>query len=380
MRVGVLTYFGDLNSGTNLQALAVTKLAQLANPGAQVEVINYHGWRKCWKPYFYNATLCSLILDIKRLYKYAKFVDALPLTKQSFVSNDVLASTRFVDSLNFDKIYVGSDTLLELHRGASNDLTVFWVDPAIGAKKIFLAPSAREVEFAALSELQRAKMSRCIEGFSKISVRDDATKRLFSNFIDASHIITLPDPTFAIDFDLEPSQLYAKKRGLDKLKKPIVCMHMHRKDVGCERIADGFKEQGYCVASLRPAPYADIILNDIGPLEVAGIFRYFKLVITHRFHDSIFCFKNGTPVIAYPPSDYRLNSLGESKFRSLFEMFGLADANLIPDYSDFSAQAILDNFQAAIDAFERNRDHIEAVLVSVRSQIREFVMGATCEG
>ena len=44
--------------------------------------------------------------------------------------------------------------------------------------------------------------------------------------------------------------------------------------------------------------YADYCLTDISPLEWAGIFRYFSLTITDRFHVSIFSLKNGVPVVA----------------------------------------------------------------------------------
>ncbi|MBK9579561.1 MAG: polysaccharide pyruvyl transferase family protein [Fibrobacterota bacterium] len=376
MKVGILTYFGDMNSGTNLQALAVSRIAQAAHPSAEVRIIDYHPHERRWKPYLSGFSAKSLWLDIFRLRRYSRYVRSLPLTDRRLVSGDPVEATRFIDSFGFDVIYVGSDTLLELHRHKEDSLTAFWLSPAIRARKVFLAPSSREVEFEKLSPRRREEMARCLEAVDSISARDAATRRLMAHFVPESRISMLPDPTFALDIDQEPVERYVRSRGLDRLSKPMVCMHMHRRDAHCDAIAEDLRRQGYLVASLRPAPYADILLNDVGPREVLGIFKRFEFVVTHRFHDSIFCFKNGTPVLAYPPPDYKLNSAGESKFRSLFEMFGLEKTNLVSDFSEFSAERILGMKDGAIDSFRAAASNIQARLAANRDLLLSYAKDA----
>lgn len=376
MKIGILTYFGDMNSGTNLQALAVSRIAEAAHPGADVRIINYHPHARRWKPYLSGFSAKSLWLDIFRLRRYSKYVRSLPLTDRGLVSGDPVEATEFIDSFGFDVIYVGSDTLLELHRHQGDSLTAFWLSPRIRARKIFLAPSSREVEFERLSAGRRQEMARCLEGMHSVSARDAATRRLMAHFVPDSNIAMLPDPTFALEIDSEPVDRYVRSRGLDRLSKPLVCMHMHRRDAHCDAIADGFRRRGFLVASLRPAPYADILLNDAGPREVLGIFKHFKFVVTHRFHDSIFCFKNGTPVLAYPPPDYKLNSAGESKFRSLFEMFGLEQTNLVSEFSEFSAERILAMSDSAIASFQAAAPVIEAKLLQNRDLLLSYAKNA----
>lgn len=51
MTVGILTYYGDLNCGTNLQAYATLQTVKSAYPDALVEVIPFHGFRMRIIPY-----------------------------------------------------------------------------------------------------------------------------------------------------------------------------------------------------------------------------------------------------------------------------------------------------------------------------------------
>lgn len=375
MKIGILTYFGDLNSGTNLQAYAVVRLVQSVYPEAEVKVINYHPYPRRWKPYLTDFNLKSLSLDFSRLRKYSAFLRDLPLTSESMRPTSREAASKFFESLGFDMIFVGSDTLLELHHQKHDTLTPYWLSPSIRARKVFLSPSAREVEFDDLSQAQRAEMAACLEAMDCISVRDAGTMRLMGSFLPESRLTMLPDPTFSLEIDPEPARIFATRKGLDKATKPVVCLHLNRRDAHSDAIAKGFKDRGYLVASLRPARYADFQLNDIGPLEVAGIFRHFAFVVTHRFHDSIFCYKNGTPVLTYTPPGYVVNSQGQSKFRSLHEMFGLAETNLVHSVEDFSAQRILAMADGAIQAFRAAEGTIKAKLDTNRQLLLDFVSG-----
>lgn len=51
MKIGLLTYFGDLNCGTNMQALSTFLALKKAYPHDAVEIIPFHGFRAKWLPY-----------------------------------------------------------------------------------------------------------------------------------------------------------------------------------------------------------------------------------------------------------------------------------------------------------------------------------------
>ena len=125
-----------------------------------------------------------------------------------------------------------------------------------------------------------------------MGVRDEATFRLLSHFTvpGDDRLQIIPDPTFTFEIDYRYIEDYIIQRKLI-FKKPIVCLHLLRSTKWASTLADYFRQEGYIIASLRPAYYADIIFTDLLAFEQIGLYRYFDLVITHRFHDSIFSIK-----------------------------------------------------------------------------------------
>lgn len=66
------------------------------------------------------------------------------------------------------------------------------------------------------------------------------------------------------------------------------------------------------------------MLNDMSPLEQFGIYKHFDFVITHRFHDCVFCLKNNVPALIYIKDSKELSTAkGDSKHVSLLKDFGL---------------------------------------------------------
>ena len=71
MKIGLLTYYGDLNCGTNMQALATFQAIKKVYPLDDVEIIPFHGFRARMLPYktfspvagfLVNATPVALLL------------------------------------------------------------------------------------------------------------------------------------------------------------------------------------------------------------------------------------------------------------------------------------------------------------------------------
>ena len=95
--------------------------------------------------------------------------------------------------------------------------------------------------------------------------------------------------------DSSYADIYVKSKKLDLVKRPLICLHLIRdmkhKDEFCKLL----KNHGYTIASLRAARYVDILVNDLSPFEFAGIFKYFDVLLTNRFHDTVFSIKNDTP-------------------------------------------------------------------------------------
>lgn len=376
MKIGLLTYFRDIfNAGTNLQAYCTYKALQNTFPEAQVELIDYQAWKSITKPYLSGLTLESLVNDWQRIHKYRKFLNEnFTLSKNNLISSHADEAVDFIKSLNYDCIFVGADTLLELDRAEKDKLTAFWLDPSIRSKKFLLAGSAKNVTFEKMSEYQRTLANETIKDFSLLGVRDDSTYRLLSYFTPAGddRLAIIPDPTFTLDPNTNMVDDYLKKKRIN-FDKPTICFHVQRHDTWAIELADKFKKFGYQIASFRPGKYADILLNGLSPLEQFSVYKYFKLLITHRFHDTIFCILNKTPVITYPVSKSYTTTLGESKYASLLKYFQLDKSNYIENPEEITAQFVITKYDEAMGNFIDNVSLIEKKIIEHKNTYQNFL-------
>jgi hypothetical protein len=99
-------------------------------------------------------------------------------------------------------------------------------------------------------------------------------------------------------------------------------------------------------------------------------------MITHRFHDTVFCLKNGTPMITYPLNDTYMTSYGDSKYFNLLNDFGLAKTNYINKRNDITQEAIMGKYLDAINAFVINKLNIETILDKNKKKYVEYLTSA----
>lgn len=381
MKIGILTYFtdipyfNDINPGMNLQAHGVYQALRDAYPNDEVEIIRFHSWFAIWRIYLTGMTFESFWKDCRQFYQYWLFSRRHCKSRKALVTMNYKKATHFFNKLGYDAIYVGSDTLLEMFRAPQDQLTPYWLSPEVKAHKFMMAASARDASYGKLSIRQREQMKASIDCFEQLGVRDQATKLLISHFIDAQDIRLqlVPDPTFYLDIDYSVADRYTKRSGMAQCGKPIVCFHLLKTDTFADELAKMFHQKGWLVASLRPAKYADFLLKDLSPMEFAGIFKYFTLTITHRFHDSVFSIKNLTPFLVYPPSSSYKNESGHSKQSSLTDAFGLSDICLIEGIQEMEVTAIMERAMNAITEFDKRRSGIQEQLLRYKKQLREYI-------
>ena len=373
-KIGILTYFSGVNPGTYLQALSVYRSVRKVYPNDFVEIINYRYFVDAKRPCFSSSSLRSLYNDFCKIRKYHICESQLPLSKNKLLSSNYQSAISFNIKQNYDVIYVGSDTTLELFRAPDDEITPFWLSEEVQAKKIFIAASARGTDFKDLSNSQKDKLTNALNSFDAISVRDEATKRLMNALIGTDkNIVKLSDPTFAFDIDYSYADIYVKSKKLDLVKRPLICLHLIRdmkhKDEFCKLL----KNHGYTIASLRAARYVDILVNDLSPFEFAGIFKYFDVLLTNRFHDTVFSIKNDTPVITFPTAQYYQNANGESKHSSLLSDFGLLDTNFIPNINELSPNEIYQKIDLVRETMTLRRMEILKLKSIERQKIESFL-------
>lgn len=350
-----------------MQCYSTLKAIQKAYPDARVEVIDYSLSNPVARPYLSDINLRSLRNDWTRIRKYKDFFRyELILSPNNLTTSNRDKAIEFIKSQHYDAIYVGSDTVLELKGAAPDRLNAYWLDETLSGPKFFVAASSHNVTCEALSSSQQKQIRETLNSFTLLGVRDQATCRLLSRFIRPgdARLECVPDPTYTYEIDYRYVDRYVKRHNLPA-GKPIVCLHLLKYTKWAAALAAYFRKQGYIVASLRPAHYADLLLTDLSPFEQTGIYRYLSLVITHRFHDSVFCLKNLTPVLAFPEHPTDVTQYGDSKLHSLFSTFSLQDTNYIERSDTLSAEFLIDKYKAAIGSV---RDHRETIRHTLQSQ------------
>lgn len=375
-KIGVLTYLREYaNLGTNMQAYCTLRALQSNFPNSKVELIDYAPWRPMPKPYFTGLSARSLRSDWVRISKYRSFFrNELVFSERRLVSSDVEESLRFIAELDYDAIYVGSDTVLELKHAHPDRLTAFWLSPRIRCPKVLIAASCHNVTHEAMSASRRRQVRSTIDDFSLLGVRDDATHRLLSHFVDASdsRLTIVPDPTFTYTIDYRHVDRYLADRGV-AFDRPVVCLHLLRDTTWADELAARFRKAGYVVASLRPANYADLEFTDLSPFEQLGLYRYFTLMITHRFHDTVFCLKNGTPVIPFAEHTDDVTTFGESRIDTLLKSFGVRIPDGIRNGTRLSAESLFHVHRDLIAHFIERRPCIEATARESGAKYESFV-------
>lgn len=358
MKIGVLTYYGELNCGTNLQAYATLLALRKVYPDDNIEIVDFQGHGRFIKPYFKDATLKTLYNDFIRLKKYNNFVHKELGVPKEYIVPETELGLNILSEKGYDKIYVGADTLLELDRlpKGYDGLSVYWLSKDIKAKKYFLAASCKNVRYDNLSPKQKVEIQETVTGLTGIGVRDKITYELLCHFANRQTVKIVPDPTFTLSIDYSHIEHYLRERKLS-LKK-VICFHTLRDDYWVKDVAEKLKFKGYKIASLRPAKWADYILNDLSPLEQLGIYKYFDCMVTHRFHDSIFCLKNNTPVICYAPDDQSINSSGESKISDLMESFALEEW-LIKHGKSIKTDSLCNKIFQSMEIFNKIKSSIQ---------------------
>ncbi len=327
------------------------------------------------RPYLTDISFHSFKNDIIRIKKYNIFFkNEITTSRNKLMSSNRDNSIEFIKKQNYDAIYVGSDTVLELQQANKDNLTAYWLDNTVDSHKFLIAASSHNVYYDALSENQKNLIQKTIDGFSLLGVRDEATFRLLSNFTSPGdkRLQIVPDPTFTYEIDYSIAEQYIKRKKLN-FNKPVVCLHLLRNTKWAWDLSNYFRKSGFIVVSLRPAYYADMIFTDLSPFEQMGIYKYFDLVITHRFHDSIFCIKNYTPVIFFTENVTDVTPDQESKALTLFKSFKLDKSNYIANKDILTAKYLLDMQQKAIMNFKNNEDFIKCELKVQKNKYENFV-------
>ena len=386
-RIGILTYTSNYNMGSFWQAYASLQTVKKVFPDAHVEIVNYHResiqnkvkynrWVVLKKRHLNPRYLLNDILGRKR-YRACQRHHLAFDPACGFYNDNPVKAWEYLDSLRYDCIFVGSDTLLEFkdYHYLKNTIPVYWLPPDLKAKKFFLSASAgtHPPNLTRLSVSQKKQIKDSLSDFERLGVRDEITRDLVLSLTDQDkdRIEIIPDPTFLVDINTSFAKTYLERKGID-LKAPILGVDIPMTVPGLKPYINRLSQQDWQIISWRIRHRKGLIdCSDIGPLEWAGMFSFFTLTITNRFHAAIFSLKNKVPLLSIDCKPGRYLSDGWSKSSSLLKHFGLsqtAHTNLpkLNGVSDLSGHA-----EQALNAFDDVQ--VTRTLVRLKKQIETYL-------
>ncbi len=372
MNILIITFSKGLNPGTFMQALGVKTGLLKIYPAANIEYLNFPDFKRGFSPKADSDTLISFIrrkvsgayrlLKYKRLErKYFKYSSAIDM-----FDYDATEAKKLLQS--YDLIVVGSDTILE--KAVSDDnkrVGLNWCASMLsGVASVFFAASASPANYKENNDII-TRLKPCIEKINFIGLRDNLTVNLFLEKLQVPNykLQKQPDPTYLLDV----TQFKLSKYYSRKLKDKYIALCNF--NPLCPFRADlsrVLRQKGYFVISTTYNPYVDLSIDTVDAKEWAGVFPFVNLVITERFHDSVFALRNSKPVIAIDWNKDRFSIEGDSKTYRILEDYGLTDFHF-----NFSTNIDINIISQAID-----RINNQFTSDYVKQTNEELVMKANC--
>lgn len=318
MKILIITFTSGNNPGTFMQGLGVQTAMKRLYPTAQLDFLKFPDFKvnfgvrdkkaKLWQTFRQKAASAYRLIKYNKLRKenmnFTPTIDLFNYTKEdkSFICQ-------------YDLVVIGSDTILEEAYGKDGRIGLNWMP--LDVKKIYFAASASPANFVLKDDLKKVAAKADF-----IGLRDNLTIDFFINKlgIDEERIVKQPDPSYFLDinqFQLSSSQQNRLKKGRKYVLYNFMSNFPLRKE-----LADALRGIGYTVVSTAYNPYADISLDTIDAYEWAGVFRLMDVIVTERFHDSVFGFRNECPVVAIDWDPAHFSKDGDSKTLRILEDYG----------------------------------------------------------
>ena len=320
MKILIITFTGGINPGTFMQALGVQTALKRIYPQANIKYLRFPDFKRgkllvhgkkdsLWHTFLQKGYAAYRLMKYRKLRKsHFNYTDNIDL----FEYSDIIVE----QIKQYDLVVIGSDTILEQAYGNSGKIGLNWLP--IDIPKIYFAASASPANFTPPKNLKE------IAGKAKfIGLRDDLTINFFIEKLGilSNRLVKQPDPSYFLDI----SKFSLSKKLKSKIKPELkyALYNFNSNFPYRKKLADKLRELGYKVVSTAYNPYADICFDTIDAFEWGGVFPLMDLVVTERFHDSVFALRNCKPVIAIDWEKNRFAAKGDSKTYRILEDYNL---------------------------------------------------------
>lgn len=339
MNIKTITCHNVYNYGASLQAYALQHY--LETLGHNVEIIDFQPWfhQDRYNPYYIGkggklyaiCRICPLLkyilvplkfhernMAMKRTWGRKKAFDDftseyLHLTKRYETSNELRRNPPTAD------LYIaGSDQIwnTDSHNGREPGYYLDFGD----AKKISYAAS---FAVSSIKDEWKPFVKQELSHFNHISVREKTGLNILEN-LGIHDGVQVLDPVFLLDKEKwEDLASKAKKYGLKD--RGYILIYDFLNDERISAFTDKIKKQtGYLSVSVNDfnvLPYADININDAGPLEFLSLIQHAAVVVCSSFHATAFSLTFNKPFYVFPLKGQN----NSSRMEDLLTTYGIYD-------------------------------------------------------
>lgn len=320
MKILIITFTSGNNPGTFMQGLGVQTAMQKMYPQAQIDFLKFPDFKpssigirdknaKLWQTFRQKVASAYRLLKYNKLRKQMmSFTPSIDLFHYTSEDEKIIKQ--------YDLVVIGSDTILEEAYGDNDKIGLNWM--SLDVNKIYFAASASPANFEPKDDL------KIIVGKAQfIGIRDNLTIDFFINKLGVSkdRIVKQPDPSYFLD--IQKFKLSKKHKLKLRIGEKYALYNFNSNFPLRKDLADAIRNNGYVVVSTAYNPYADICFDTVDAFEWAGVFPLMDVIVTERFHDSVFGLRNCKPVIAVDWNPYRFAKGGDSKTFRILEDYGM---------------------------------------------------------
>ncbi len=295
-RIGILTYVNSVNYGAFLQAFSLwSVISERYKDKVEVEIINYDS-RKSHDIYKSGN---SREIKGERYQRFEEEKKTLPLSKNQLISDSISDISEFIKSFEYDVIVVGSDEVWKTDgmRGFPN---AYWLNFDIGKTiRLAYAVSGRN-DYQKLNEEEKKYICESINKFEYIGVRDSITKRELENILNVE-IKENCDPTLLWEefYQLSRSDIanVKTKRGIATDRRIVVLI---LSNVELERyLYEKLSLEEFVISTNATGENTtDYPCYAQSPIEWQELIAISDLVITDRFHGTVFSLIHDRPFVS----------------------------------------------------------------------------------
>jgi len=363
MRIGLLTYHHVINIGSVLQTWCGFQFIQSYFPDATLEVIDYYpevsreyNRRMVQSKRRYRERLRER-LKRKRFSKF--LASQCRFSSGSLTSDCIEEGIDAIRQLNYDVVFVGSDTVFQLDGyfgrliAAPKPPNLYFLPGDVGCAKIGFAVSC-DPQTMELSEVDVNKTGlSALRDFQSIGYRDEKTRELLEICeLQDTHVDFMPDPTI-LCASLLSSRFSGKKRK--SLQRPIGVYIGHKE--AARKVIDALNEAG--LQAMDVLRFRHWTLSNDPIQQYLEPFKQIRGLVTDRFHGSILSqVIGGIPLLAI--EDVKRYPTG-GKVADLLDRLELSNNLLRLDFDNIDSERIV----TAWGAVANDNTRVEAALARV---------------